>query len=770
LDASDIASPSPSDPPPPLPVPARSGGLLTLLREEGDGSVAPGEFFSVLRRQRRIIFACIAIITAISAAVVLQLTPRYTAQSSILLDTRKTQVIDLQSVISGLPPDNAVVRSEIEVLRSPALAMAVAQKLDLVALPEFNPRLRPPSLGATLRQSADAMIENLKPLLGIAPEKPAVETDPDPAKSALLTAALILRGEMDATNDGRSYVINIKVTSQDPKLAAALADAYADTYFQAQLDAKFEAVRRANDWLNDHLTRLRQDVEAADRAVQTFRAEHNLAEAKGETVTTQQLAEVNSQLILAAADRAQKEASVRQLRDQLRAGNVEAAIQVLNSPLILELRKQESELLQKQAQLATRYKPAHPAMINIKAQIQDLDQKIHLEIDKIVHALEGEAAAARARESSLRDSLTQVEKSTNAQSEVEVRLHELQRQADSSRLLYENFLNRFKQTSTQEDIQQPDARLIAAAIVPGAPSYPRTRLLVGVAFVASVLIGILAAFGMERLDNCFRTPDQVEKLAKVPALGLVPTLKTRGPPHEVIVASPMVPYSEAIRTIRTALRYSDIDHPPKVVLVTSALPSEGKSMTSLSLARSVARSGGRSLLIDCDLRRPSVARAMKLDDKLGLLSLFDDAGMDFRAALQVDQPSGMHVLTAASGTANPQDLLGSNRMRELIAALRPHYDFIVLDTPPILGASDALILSHIADTTLFLVRWGQTPRPVVLGALTSFRANGGTLAGVVLTRVDLRKHATYGYGDFGYFYGHYHSYYGRYGGRYGGER
>ena len=441
-------------------------------------------------------------------------------------------------------------------------------------------------------------------------------------------------------------------------------------------------------------------------------------------------------------------------------------MQVLASPLIQQLRKQETDLLQQDAQLATKYKPAHPAMINIKAQEHDLEQKIEDEINKIVRSMAAEVAVSRARETSLRDSLQQLEKSSSVQGDAEVRLRELERQTDSTKMLYENFLNRFKQTSTQQDIQEPDARLIAEASVPGAPSYPRTRVMIGVAFLGSVLVGICAAFGVERLDNGFRTPHQLEKLAQVTCLGLVPALKSKDTPHDTVVKNPLAPYSEAIRTIRTALRYSDIDNPPKVVLVTSSLPQEGKSVTSLSLARSVASAGGKSLLIDCDLRRPSIGKALKSDGTTGLLSLFEP-GMDIRKVIQVDPSSGMHFITTTTGTTNPQDLLGSKHLRNIIEGLRAHYDLIVLDTPPILGVSDAFILSHIADTTMFLIRWGFTPRPVVIGALNSFRLTGGHLAGVVLTRVDFRQHATYGHGDAGYFYGHYGSYYGGYDAPYG---
>ena len=406
-------------------------------------------------------------------------------------------------------------------------------------------------------------------------------------------------------------------------------------------------------------------------------------------------------------------------------------------------------------------------MINLRAQQADLEQKINAVINQVVRGIQGEVETARAKEASLRASLQLLENSSATQDEAQVQLRELQRQADSNRTLYENFLNRFKQTSAQEDIQQPDARLLAQAFVPTSPSYPRTGSMMAMAIVGSVLLGFAAAFFVERLDNGFRTGEQIEQIAHATPLGLVPDLKSNELPYDVIVTHPVSPYAEAVRTARTALRYSDVDHPPKVVMVTSSLPDEGKSVFALSLARSVAISGGRALLIDCDFRRPTMAKLLKIDPKPDILSLFEPNG-DFKAVLRIDERSGLHFLPSVPGTTNPQDLLGSKQFRMLIDKLRLQYDFIVIDTPPILAVSDALILSHIVDTTMFLVRWGRTARPVALGALKSFRQNGGSLAGIVLSRVDFRKHATYGYGDSGYYYGHYGSHYGAYA-QYGGK-
>jgi polysaccharide biosynthesis transport protein len=745
--------------------PKRPERAASLTGAKGGADFDLRQILGLLRRRKSVIGASVLITTIVAAAVVLQITPRYTAEATLLLDPQKTHIVDMQAVISGLPVDSAAIRSELELVKTPAIAESVVKKLDLTAVPEFNPSLNHPPAAKAWLAPLDGMIAAVEPLLGLAAPTPPVAANPEQAALQAAVGALLARTQV--TNDGRSYILKLNVTSENPQLAAAIANAYADAYLVSQLETKFEAVRRANAWLNDQLTELRAKVRDTDDAVQLFKAQHNLTESKGTTVTAQQLTEINTQLIIAGADRAQKESNLKQVQDQLKTGGIDAVAPTIASPLIQRLREQEADLVRQEADLATRYKPAHPAMLNIKAQERDLRQKIRDEVNKYIVSMQGDANAARAKEASLRATLEQLQKSTANEDQSEVQLRELERESQANRTLYESFLNRFKQTSAQEDLQQPDARLVTAAKVPGAASYPKRGMIIGLAFTGSWFLGLLMALAVERLDNGFRTGDQLEALAQVPTLGLIPDVKVKEDPMDVIVRHPVSPYSEAVRTVRTALRYSDIDHPPKVVLVTSSVPDEGKTVFATSLARSVARSGGKSLLIDCDLRRPSIAKALKTESQPGLLSLFEqDAGS--ANAIRVDESCGMHFLTVTGGISNPQDLLGSKHMRAIIEEMRERYDLIVLDSPPVLAVSDPLILSHIADTTMFLVRWERTPRQVVQGALKTFRANGGHLAGVVLTRANLRRHASYGYGDSGYYYGRYGSYYGSYGG-YGGK-
>ncbi|HTZ80026.1 MAG TPA: polysaccharide biosynthesis tyrosine autokinase [Stellaceae bacterium] len=711
------------------------------------------QLIAVIRRRWGMIVGSTALLTLLAAIVVFQLPPRYTADATVMLDTRTTKVVDIQAVVSGLYADAAVVRSELEVLRSPALTAKVIEKLDLTKSKVLNPYLQPTTFFDRYNPAALVrhMLENPAAQVPLTPEQQK-QTELEATIQTMLTDLTVL-------NDGRSYIIKILFQCEDPALAQAVANAYADLYLAGQLDLKYAATQRATDWLNEQLAGLRDKARDSDQAVQRYREEHNLTDVRGTTVTTQQLSEINSQLILAAADRAQKEAALKQLQDAKASGNVDSVAQVLNSATIITLKNQQSDLRRRRAELLTRYKPAHPEIINIDAQIADIDKKLAEEIGNVTRSMANDVQVARSREASLRQSLAGLQNSQGKQTQEEVRLHELQREADANRQIYENFLTRFKQVSTQEDMQQADAHLIARAQFPTIPTYPKKQMLIGLWFFISLCIGVGGAFAMERLDNGFRSPEQIEQLTGVPFIGLVPTVPMGKRAHDLVVQQPVSSYAEAIRSVRTALHFTNVDAPPKIVLVTSSVPKEGKSVFSTSLARSVARSGGRALIIDCDLRHPTVSKLLEAPKVPGLLAYFAD-GTDPAQLIQVEEQSRLHYIPVREGASNPQDLLGSQQMKNLLEGLRDQYDLIVLDAPPVLAVSDALVLSHLVDATLFLIRWEETPRSVAMGALKLLRGQGTGLAGFVLTRVNVRKHAKYGYGDSGYYYGRYGSYYG----------
>jgi polysaccharide biosynthesis transport protein len=721
-----------------LPVAIATGEVPPEVRptilEEPEGDL--GRTVNILWRRKNIVIGCVVLISAICIAAVYAVTPQYTAESALVIEPRKTNVIDIQSVVSGLPADVSVVRSEVEILQSSAIAGEVVKRLHLDRLPAYNPTLGKASVLDQIQGAVSGMLARVGPLLGVSAAAPARG-----ASAVMQEAMRRLQSQTDIVNDGRSYYLKIRVTSPDPKLAADLANAYADVYLDQQLQTKFNEIRRANNWLDKHIAELKAKVQASDEAVAAFRTAHHLIGARGETITQAQLGEINQQLITAKAELAKKEANLR--------GASGAAIAA--DPVTQKLREQLAELVTKEADLATRYKPDHPEMLNIKAQERDLQREIAAETGRIVQGMAGEVAAAKAQVEALQASLVQLQSATAAQGTDDVQLRELQREADANRLVYQDFLNRFKQTTAQADIQQPDARLVAIASPPDQPSFPRKLPLIGAAFVGSLIIGCFAAFATERLDNTFRTGEQIDRIAHVPVLAVVPNVNSAARPQDEVVDEPFSVFSETIRMVRTGLRYSSGGAPPKVVMVTSSLPEEGKTVMAISLARSAAFSGVKTLLIDCDLRKPSVAKMLGVTGGRGILSLFDDGGA--ADIIEIDQKSGLHYVTAIEGPPNVQTLLSSKPVEDFFDGLRREYDLIIIDSPPVMAVSDAMILCHLADTSIILVRWAHTPRPVVLGALRNFRAIGGRVSGAVLSRVDLAGHAAYRSGDLVGYYG-----------------
>jgi polysaccharide biosynthesis transport protein len=720
---------------------------------------------NVLRRRWMVVVGTMLVVCAATAALLWNITPRYGAQALVMVDTRKPQVMVGLQQQAGQPEMAGDVvsidlKTQTEVLRSPALAAKVIDKLGLLNNPEFNTALKP------------TIFERLHQMLNIPsfwwPQAPA--KDPDEVQRIALDGTIKnLLEHVSVSNDGKSFMLTINAESTDPKLAADIANTFADQYLTEQLDAKYQETARVNDWLNDKLAELRGKVQATDDAVQLFKQEHNITNyvdpkdaAKPGSLKNQEVSELSSQLILAESDRAQKEGLLRQLQDAVRTGRgLESAMQVIGTPVVQHLQEQEADIRRKLADLSSHYGPRYPAVIQVNAELAEIRAKINEEVNKTIQATMNDVVASRARESSLRARMTELEGGVAQQDQAEVQLRELMRQADANKTLYEAFLQKFKLTAAEQEIEQPDAHIVSGAQSPVQPSWPPKKFLLGVAALISGLMGITLAFTLERLDNSFRSSHEIEGASELPNLGLVPALSSKNDLRTMVMTKPMSAYSEAVRTVWTGLSSSRGDRPPQVVLVTSSVPGEGKSTFAISLAQAAARSGVKTLLLDCDLRRPTIGKALGVPgpylESGGIVGLLTGQA-NANAVVLNHQESGVDLLLSGSHTDNPQGLLQSARMRQYLHEMRNQYDLVVIDSPPVLLASDAAILSQMADASVFLVRWEKTPRHVALNGLKALRASGGPVAGTVLAQVDLRKHAKYGFGDVGYYYKSYGQY------------
>lgn len=707
-------------------------------------------------RRWRLLGAVALVIFVVVLLKTLTATPLYTATASVALDMRKEHVTSDQQVLSDLPADTGAVDTEVEVLKSRQLADRVVKALNLDNDPEFNGALRTPS-------GIGAVVSGIKQLLGAAaPRAPQLSPAQIQRRHDNIVGTVMNRLKVQRL--GITYVIQVGFTSTNPTKAAAIANKYADLYLLEQLQEKFEATQQATNWLNSQLEQLRQQAERDDAAVQQFKIENNLMSSSGSTFTEQEISTFNQTLAQAQAQLAEDQARLAAAKIQLgRATNGADIGAALDSPLIQALRTRRAEVSAKIADLQTKYGDRYPEMVKAKRELADIDSQIQQEVRTIVANLQAKVEVSQQRVAAVQGSLGGAKGSLAANNRAMVRLNELQRTADASRAIYESYLNRYKETSSQQGLDTPDARIISRAPVPGGPSSPNVSRNLLLGLMLALASGAGAVVLAETLDAGLATAEDIERRLGLAYLGSIPLLSsvadgTNESPIDYLVSKPLSNFAEAFRTVEAAILHARLGEPTKIVAITSALPSEGKTITSMSLTRTAALQGRRVLIIDCDLRRRNVNRLLVESPRAGLLDVLSGEAT-LQQAIHVDAPTGAHILPLAETSYTPKDVFGSAAMDRLLAELRGRYDLIVLDTAPVLPVADTRVLAPKADLVVMLTRWRKTPEPAVKAALRLIDTADINLAGVVLTMVDMKQQSKYGYGDPGYYYSEYKKYY-----------
>jgi capsular exopolysaccharide synthesis family protein len=771
----------------PAAIQSNSAGLTNIVQ-----GIDLQEYLRILWRQKWIISATIVVIMALAFIIVSSLTPRYVANAFVQINPRQTQIVDFEAILSGLPTDTETIQTQIQIIKSRKLARRTITRLQLQRDPEFNSSLRPIGLSSSWRHAIAAWLASLAAETE-GDELAREENVKDEPRGFIAELILKLSGVMRPANmkirseeeqirrendrvinsflqkltvapEGRSRVVRISFESENPETAAAAANTLADFYIVAQLEAKFEATKRATTWLNQRVEKLNEEVRTKEQAVEDFRANSGLLEGGGNTtLTSEQVSELNAQHVTELARLAEAEARLQQVNKFLGSSEgIESSIEVLESPLIRDFRGEEARIMGRIAELSADYGERHPTMIGARAELRDLRARIKIEVDKIVQGLRNELAVARARASTVVRSLEGVKKQLAALNQSEVQLRALEREATVSRTLLENLMQRTKQTISQKTFQEADADIVSNAAVPGTPSYPRKGIILPLIFLFAISQGIILAFAAEKLDLGFRSMDQVERIMGVTPLGLIPTvskLTTVGKaPHDYILTNPGSPFYEAIRSLYTNILLSDVVQRRKVVLVTSALPNEGKTVVVLSLARMLSTTGQKVILVDCDFRRPTVHKDLGIQPGPGL-SDYLTGGAILDDVIQVDEESGAHIIPAGTTVQESPEQLDSGRMQRLLKNLGVKYDFVILDSPPVLVVSDSLYLARLAEATIFLVRWTRTRREVASLGLRRLLSAQANVVGVLLTMVDVKSHAQYGFADSGSYYGKVKKYY-----------
>ena len=736
-----------------------SARVFTLGENEPGG----WDILRQLWRRKLLITGVTILMAGVGIAAVTLMSPRYTAEARVLLGVQDRKVTNVQSVLEGLVPNDSNIRSEAFLISSRSMARQVGYRLALDKSPAFNPFLAPEPTwtdklhpGYMIGIAKDWALEQKNALFGdeTTDSKPADEKNEAAARQAYMwkTIENKLLYRVEATPLNRSHVVSITAEFDDPTLSAEVANAFSRVYVESQRIEKQKAADQANTWLDTQIKDLQAKVIDAERNVETYRREHDLYSTKSDTVIGQQLAALNQELIAAERSKVQAESKLDQAQSLTgRNSGFDNLPAVLQSPLIVNLRGRQAGLEGEAADLSAKYTSKHPEMRNIRAQISDINGKIEAEIDRIVGSLENEVRIATNQYESIRTRLAELKANMGSSNTEQIELRQLEREAEASRNMLESLLQRSKETANQSDLSRANAEIISMAAPPNGPSFPPSTLIVLVSVLAGFGTGVLIALLLERLDQTFRTTDEIEEITGLPALAVIPSIKkTWAQRMDHVVRQPNSTYTNAVRSLAAHLAFSNSKgHLSRVVMFTSAVPGEGKSHTSCSYAQLLANDAISVILVDADWRQPTQHTNFGQRRRSGVLDLLQGKAR-LEDVVYRDAKSGVDVLFAGKSQDANSLSVSLTRFQQLINGLTMKYDIVVLDTSPLAVTPEMLHLARAADCVVFNVKWGSTPRRVVTNELKHLMRTGANVEGIALSQVNLNKYDQYSYDDGGY--------------------
>ena len=691
--------------------------LMSSMEDSGAGGHEPQDVASMVKdalgilRRRYLMFSVVtAAIFALFVIWLLQMTPMYMATARVRIDPKPIAASGTLDQSPSLP-DQSIVDTEINVVKSRDIAAAVVDQLKLTRNPEFT----------------EGLNDKDNPV--------------SPAERLEIVIARVMGG-LKVEREKSTYLFDVTYKSKNPTTAAAVANAFAQNYIRFTVQRRTGTATQQYEWLDKRLANLSTQAKAADAALAQYQAANGLTTSgmTASTITDQQIAPLSSQLASAQATAAAARSDLNVAQAQMASGGATAASSVLNSPAIAALRQNRAATQQQLSQLATRYGPKHPQTIQAQQQLAAIDQQIQDEAHRIVGELQARARAADAQAGSLSGDLSRLrgEQASNARSAVPA--DALRRDAEAKHNAYNQLAAVTQQVDQLAENSLSQAQIIESAQPPLGPSSPKTKMILA----GGLLVALICGFGIvtvqELLSSTFKRTEDVERVLGLPFLASVPLVGAKaGKPTDTLVDRPMSAFAEAFRAVRGSLSPITGDA-PRVVAMVSTLPGEGKTTSALALARIMAMSGERTVLVDCDMRRSGLSSLVQLDSRVGLLDVLrDDA--DLEGAISRDQVPGLDVIGNLRGSFEATDLFGSGRMADLLAVLRQRYDRVILDTPPLLGVADARAVAARVDAVVLVVRWDHSVRNAVKSAVKWLRHDHAPIAGAVLTMVNPRSEA-----------------------------
>ena len=691
-------------------------------------------------RRRYLFIAFILAGIALGFVAMRMITPEYTPRTIILLDGQAPQnpMDKLDRVLGSGAYDGALVMNELEILRSGSMVRSVIKRLDLMADPEFNPRFKNASGAGDAFRKFSVYGEELENV-----PHSGVEQDIDDASARFMD-------RLRVRSISGSYAIQVEFVSDDPRKAALIANKISDMYIEQRFADEYQETEKITDTLDGRLDGLRSDLRAAEEKVERYRAAHNLLEGQKSTFSAEQLSQLNTQLIQAKTEQARAQSRLQQIQDL--SGDHKALEAIADdgpNSLVRELKGQKAALEAEISQLSSRYGEKHPEMINRRRKIAEIRQSLRDEVANLDRAAEGDMDFAAARIAVLKQEIIAITDQIHENNGAMIGLRELEREADVARHVFDVFLASYKRSDEQKNMQEAQARVISYARVPRNPSFPSKPLIFALAGLLSIFLALIAAIMVEKLDNSYRSGADLERDLKFPCYGLIPVARgLRRPKLGMhVLDKPTSNIADAVRTLRMILNLRAPDGvKPKVITLTSSFSGEGKTTLSLWLARLAAKSGDRVIVIDSDLRAPNLHVAAGVSNDRSLVDYLSGE-KDIKEIIHKDELSGAHMIFGRSVPHTALDMIGSDKLSTLTQSLREVYDLVIIDTPACLEVSDARLMATLSDHMLYVVAWNKTRRESVASGVKKFTDINHSALSFVLTHVNLRKHARYGYGD-----------------------
>ncbi len=686
------------------------------------------DYLLVLRKHQWLILSFMLAVVTIVTISTFRMQPVYNATARIAIDRENANILPFPGADSYdymMDLEN-YIETQSKILTSETLALQTIRNTGLSARPEFS------SPNGPSEAMASGSLANQKrpPELGE------------------------FLGSLSVKRVPNSRLMDVSFESTDSQLAARIVNAHIASYIEQNFRSKYEATTQASTWLADQLSELKIKVQKSEDARIAYERQNQIWTLDDkQNITTQRLSDINKQLTDAQSERMKKES----LYEFAKSGNLDAVPQVQSDAGLAELLRKRNDLSSQYNDAVSQYGPNFPKVQRLQAQLKDLDANIEKEKKKIVDVLESDYREARQRESMLTQALDQQKAAANQMAEKLVEYNILKREAEANKALYEGLMTKLKETAISLGLRSSNIRIVDPAMIPSTPSRPAKARNITLAFLVGLVGGIGLALMREYLDNTVKSPDDVETLARLPSLAVVPQFASsngsskrqgllqgfgaNGQDKRIELVAQHLPksqISEAFRALRTSILLSQADHPPQVILVTSALPREGKTTAAANLAVTLAQLGDSTVLVDADLRKPGIGRLLNLGSGkyAGLSSYL--AGVSSLDLVSVPHPAIPNLVAIPTGPLppNPADLLSSHKLADAIAELRTKFKFIVIDSPPIMAATDAVILSVQADGVLLVVRSGETPKEAFTRTRDLLASVKCHILGVVLNAVD----------------------------------